>query len=215
MVSDCLWWINWYLWCRVGEGCVLQKWPKSRAIFIFFLSLSILFNILSFFIWVKMAFEASSMLPSVSQIKFQNALHLCVIWVWIQNLFILFFYKKKVKHAVFSLYKHERWQAVHMKEECEATWADYHTPHQRALRFQLMWLAAVLHAKFVIEPVHHIPVQYHEVACHVEENIQLNTAYWRYYMAKSVTFTSVCAICNEVLCWQAVFVFLSLGHVQW
>lgn len=84
---------------------------------------------------------------------------------------------------LYSAYtSHARWQAVYMKEECKATWADYHTPHQRTLRFQLMWLAAVLHAKSLIEPVHHIPVQYLAVDCHVDKifssTLQLEDITW-------------------------------------
>lgn len=83
--------------------------------------------------------------------------------------------ERKRLNMLYSAYtSHERWQAVYMKKECEATWADYHTPHQRALRFQLMWLADALHAKSVIEPAH-IIFQY---------NIMKGIVMWRKYSAQ-------------------------------
>lgn len=158
---------------------------------LYFLSLSILSHILSSSLWVKMAFEASTIPTSVSPKKKKKKKKIPERFtsVYVSETsgfeFRIFFFLRKEKrlNMLYSAYtSHERWQAVYMKEECEATWADYHTSHQRALRFQLMWLAAVLHAKSVIEPAHHIPVQYHEVDCHVEKifspTLQLEDITW-------------------------------------
>lgn len=174
VASDCLWWINWCLRCLLGEGCILQKRLKLQAAFIFFLSRSSLvssrsllsengirgFHHADFSLTNKIPERFASVCVSeTSGIVFRKAFFFP----------LLFLFEKRLNTPYSASTSHERWQAVYMKEECEATWADYHTPHQRALRFQLMWLAAVLHAKSVIEPVHHIPVQYDEADCHVEE----------------------------------------------
>lgn len=171
--SDCLWWINWCLRCLLGEGCLLQNWVKLQAIFIFFLSLSTF--MFSFFflsqngVWSfrHAVFSLTNKIPErctsvcvseTSGFEFRNSRS-----------------KKKRLNMLYSAYtSHKRWQAVYMKKECEATWADYHTPHQRALRFQLMWLAAALHAKSVIEPAH-IIFQY---------NITKGFVMWRKYSAQ-------------------------------
>lgn len=122
--------------------------------------------------------------------------------------------KKKVKHAVFSLYK--PWEMASCVYEGGMRSDVSGLPHSSSESAQVSAHAAGCCSACQIRnwtcASYSSTISWSGLSC--GENIQLNTTAWRYYTARTVAFTSLGAICNEAVCWQAVLGFRSLGHVE-
>lgn len=144
--------------------------------------------------------------------KFQNALLLCMLarHLGLNSEFFFFTKRKKVKHAVFSLYK--PWEMASCVYEGGMRSDVSGLPHISSESAQVSAHVAGCCSACQIRnwtcASYSSTISWSGLSC--GENIQSNAAAWRYYMAMSVAFTSFCAICNEAVCWQGALSFFHL-----